>query len=149
GITGRTEWIDLELATDLGPDEVARRLNAGAQPGLTFLGGRVVTRDVPALTATLALASYTIAFPAAWGARFAALRARADAFALADTFIVVEERKGKERTVDFRRAVRRLELRANGDALVAHAVLQIADASGHNANPIGLLKHVFGVALEE
>jgi radical SAM family uncharacterized protein/radical SAM-linked protein len=148
GITGRAEWIDVELATEMSADAVAERLNAVAQPGVTFLGGRVVSRDVPALTASLALASYTLTFPRAWGARFAELRARAAAFQRAESTPVVEERKGKTRTVDLRRAVRRLELHET-DTLVARTLLQIADASGHNANPIGLLRRVFGLALDE
>jgi len=148
GITGRAEWIDIELATEIAPEEVARRLNAVAQPGFTFLGGRVITRDVPALTATLALASYTLTFPAEWRERFAELRERAEAFARTASFPIVEVRKEKERTIDFRRAVRRLEVHET-DTLVARALLQIADAEGHNTNPIGLLKNVFGIAVDD
>jgi radical SAM-linked protein len=149
GIVGAAEWIDIELAVDLDPEEIARRLNAVAQPGLTFLGGRVVTRGVPALTAALALASYTLAFPAEWRGRFAEIRARAEAFGRAASFPIVEMRKEKERTIDFRRAVRRLELHEAGESLVMRVVMQIADPQGHNTNPVGLLKHVFGIAIDE
>lgn len=148
GITGRAEWIDVELACDLAPEEAARRLNAVAQPGLAFLGGRVVTRDVPALTASLALASYVLTIPERWRARFGDLRARAAAFLAAAEHVVLAERKGKPRRVDYRRGVRRLEVHET-DTLVVRTLLQIADPEGHNVNPIGLLRHVFGIGLEE
>lgn len=148
GMTSRSEWIDIELAAEIEPEEVVRRLNEVAQPGLEFLDARVVGREGASLAAALTLASYTLTFPEAWRERFAALRERAEAFRVVATLPVVEERKGKAKTTDLRRAVRRLEAHET-DTLVLRMLLQIGDAAGHNVNPIGVLKHLFGLAMDE
>ncbi|MFN0151937.1 MAG: TIGR03960 family B12-binding radical SAM protein [bacterium] len=154
GLTSRAEWIDVELEADLHPDELLARLNASAQPGIEFLEARAIARGASSLTAMLTLASYVVTFPEAWRDRFSDLRARADAFRAAPEFVAVEVRKGKDasktktKTTDLRRAVRRLELHET-DTLVMRLLLQIAHESGHNANPIAVLRHVFDVAMDE
>jgi radical SAM family uncharacterized protein/radical SAM-linked protein len=154
GLTSRAEWIDVEIEAELHPDEVIRGLNAVAQPGIEFIEARAVAREAASLTSMLTLASYVLTFPLAWRDRFDALRERADEFLAAPERIVVEQRRSKDaskarsRTIDMRRAVRRLELHET-DTLVMRLLLQIADAGGHNTNPIGVLRHVFEIPLEE
>ncbi|MFZ5639877.1 MAG: TIGR03936 family radical SAM-associated protein [Bacillota bacterium] len=60
GVTSETEYMDMDLRENLGPEEVARRLAAALPPGIEIKSARLVPQDSPPLMARVNRARYDV-----------------------------------------------------------------------------------------
>ncbi len=114
GVASLGELLDIKLLDAPGPDELLRRLNAAASPGLRFTRARRVLAGEPRLNTRIQRARYWIALSNAEVDDFGgveALRARVEEFMQSSESKVVRRVKGIARVIDVRSHV--LELRVD------------------------------------
>jgi radical SAM-linked protein len=99
GIGSVAEYVDVALTQDLPAEEVVTRLQAHAEPGLTFSGMIKLGPQQPALAKMIDTLGYLVALP---GLDEATAAECAEHALAAETLPVEITRKGKTRTVDLR-----------------------------------------------
>lgn len=113
GIEGLAEWGDLQLKTELPPDEVIQRLNNALPQGVRVTDARLLPQEPhPALMAVIRLAVYEAEF--APDTDWSALAERVQTFWQADKWEIerCHPKKGVK-IIDVRRGVSKLELTGN------------------------------------
>ncbi len=113
GVEGERELIDIHLTAPLDGLLLAAA-NQHAPEGLTFLGDSPVPVGAPSLAAAAAAAQYRVRVPGDLADR-ARRELRLEAFAAAGAVPLLKASKGRQRTVDLKRGVLRLEW-ATGEA---------------------------------
>jgi radical SAM family uncharacterized protein/radical SAM-linked protein len=123
GVASLAEGVDMRIAADLEPAEILEDLNAGAQPGIRFIGGARLGAQDAGLTRIIDGARYAVGIPrdvlASRGGE-AWLRERIDAAMAAPELPVVRRIDGVGKRVDARSFLRRLAV-GEGDAAAAMA----------------------------
>jgi radical SAM family uncharacterized protein/radical SAM-linked protein len=125
GVASLGEAVDMRIAADLEPAEILGDLNAGAQPGIRFVGGVRLGAQDAGVTRIVDSARYAVGIPrdvvAARGGE-PWLRERIDAAMAAPELPVVRRIDGIGKRVDVRSFLRRLALTdADATAAVARA----------------------------
>ena len=103
GVEGLREVIDLHLA-QRPSEEAWKRLQQLAPPGLSFIDWQLVDPQAPSLTAMISAADYGVTLPRDLATR-ARRERRLEAFRAADAVPVQKASKGRQRTVDLKRAI--------------------------------------------
>lgn len=138
GMTAQREWMEIELNARIDPGEVRARLSAQLPAGLSLLEVREAPPDAPALTTRLQGAEYEV--EVASPPPREAVEERLCRFLEADSWPVQEERRGGARTVDLRKAVRRVAL---GDWSASTGRLRVVLGRGHEGS--ARLEQLLGV----
>jgi radical SAM-linked protein len=122
GVASLAEAVDMRIAADLEPAEILEDLNAGAQPGIRFIGGARLGAQDAGVTRIIDGARYAVGVPrdvlASRGGE-AWLRERIGAAMAASELPVVRRIDGIGKRVDVRSFLRRL---AVGDAEAREAI---------------------------
>ncbi|MFT7621034.1 MAG: radical SAM family uncharacterized protein/radical SAM-linked protein [Myxococcota bacterium] len=141
------EVLDVSLTEAYSADDVLKRLNAVADPGLTFLDCRLVQKGEAAAGSGLAATDYLIALP---GLDQTAVAQAARKLMKADTWEFMVTRKKTEKPLDARAAVEMARLTTAAmwpkllgeapDAPLLHVRLTLNVPA---AKPLELIRHMF------
>ena len=133
--TSQCEYMDFELSEPITGAEFARRLAAELREGVAVKSARRLPPGAPSLKA--AIRSFRYRVPGAFSPE------KAERFRRADAWPVVRIRKGRERTLDLRRSVSRLE------TLPGEVIMDIEVRAEGTPKPEEVLASVFGMPQEE
>jgi radical SAM-linked protein len=138
GVTSEAEFMDVELAQPLAPDEFAATLGGCLPPGITIVAVKAVPLQAPALMAVAALASYVLDLELLTAVTAAEIQAALTEFLRQDTILVRRETSKGEKTVDIRPLTRRLAFRSlTGCHLQLEADLTMGQAGTGRPEEIG------------
>lgn len=130
GYTSEAEWFDVRLAQDMCPDAFRDAVNAALPGGFRLLEAAAAAEGLPALTALMAAASYTIRFfPAAASVAEGIEQAF---YSMVQAPVYVEKRtKGGTKTVDIRALLLNFKFsRPADDDSLSLSLFGVADAKG-------------------
>jgi len=144
GVEGLRELLDVHLVAELAAADM-QRVNEIAPRGLKLLAAREVPRTLPSLAAEALGAVYEVQVPADLAARARAER-RLEEFCNAAAVMVLKPSKGRQRTIDLRRCVRRIAWNEQSDTGSAGAALELElwlqEPEGHVLAPFPTLREV-------
>jgi len=142
GCTSEDEYFDVEL--DAGVSDLAERLDRAMPEGLEVTNVERVGLRANSLSSIVAAAEYRFTIPAEV-LPTEAVAARLDELARADAWPVQRVTKGKERTIDLKRAIAGWRGGSANDATEVLMIVRLAEAEGNNANPTLVLAGLFGL----
>jgi len=111
GIVSQGEYLDMDLATALAPDEVKQRLQAELPAGLELLLVAAISDQAPALTAVIDTAAYRVSWLQPLDA--ATLQPKADALLARPVIEVSRAGKAGVRVKDIRPGLWRITVNAD------------------------------------
>ena len=137
GVEGARELIDVTLTRPLD-DAMIARFNGHAPDGLKILGHDYYAQKPVSLAAAAVFADYRVALPDDLHAQ-AQREGRVEAFYGAGAVIALKASKGRQKTIDLKRCVTRIEW--TDDALCLD--LRLQEPSGHVLGPLHVLREIF------
>jgi radical SAM family uncharacterized protein/radical SAM-linked protein len=142
GVEGARELLDVYLVAPPETGALAR-LNEVAPRGLRFREASEIPFHAPSLTVEMVAATYRVTLPPDL-AEQARRERRVEAFLDAGTRIVSKPSKGRQKSVDLKRCLVRLEW-TSPDAADAALLLEawLVEPGGHTLAPAALLREIF------
>jgi len=147
GSTSAGEYFDLDL--ERGVHDLIERLNAVLPDGLEILSAERIDSKTEALSSLVGSAEYELAIPAEIMPH-QDVKNRLARFAGERIWQVQRTTpKGKERTINLKRAIVRWSLAPTERGSMVKITAKLGDPDGHNANPALILSGLFRFSEEQ
>lgn len=140
GVASEAEYIDLELISRMGEDEISERLESATPPGIAVLEVQEIPMRSAPITAIITGVDYVAQPPPGYSFNESAIHG----FLESESMVITQKRAKGDREVDLRSLVRSLDKGENGELLIGLRVVE-----GPGAKPQEVIERVFGLKGEE
>lgn len=144
GVSGLEEYVDIDLDTEVSPEEVAQALDRAMPPGMRVTGARPVEEGAPSLMASTERSAYIIRADRKCSTAGAGqLKGCLEGLLNSEEVTVMRRKKdGRDIPFDIRPGLLHLAAREEGDAVVLE--MELVTSSSFNVRPQEVLAAITG-----